>query len=361
MEDKQFYLEPEKADAAGGPDRYPVSDLPCLVGRATECGVCIDFDRISRRHARFDRVDGELLLVDLDSTNGTFVNHRRIDEATPVQPGDSIHFADHGFVLQQRLPSGATLPHQQAAGRTAGDTIIGFTALPTGFPVQAPEFFELLNDGLVTGLSESIQTAGGSPFGHSLRARSTHPRLAADAGTLFRLASDLGEEARLAQLVRETCLAQAAAAGLQSNLFIEVHPVECEDDDLLIDELVGLAGRFRQLALVCDFPVTALARADRLAEVRSKLGRRDIEICGTGIPAKQLDLLAGSARHLDYLRLPAAAGLDAIAAAARAVDGKARILVDGIGDSQAVASLSDAGANLFQGPGIAKPEPIGAQ
>lgn len=358
MDQSRLYLAPtDQAD--DGSRSYPLSDMPCMVGRASDCAVQLDFDRISRHHARFDSGESGLILEDLESTNGTFVNHQRIEEPTPVQAGDTVHFADHGFVLQQRLSSGSTLlPNVAVGNERATDTIIGFTALPTGFPVQAPEFFELLNDELITGLSEPIQTASASLYGHALRGRSTHPKLAAESGTLFRLASDLGEEARLAQLIREICLKQAAEAGLQSCLFLEVHPVECEDMELLIDELLGLAARYRHLALVCELPISALPEPGKLGHWQGKLARRDIEICATQVTLDKPDLLAEIASRINYLRLSAALGDNAIRSAATALDKRARILVDSVNQADLVDHLTAAGAGLFQGPAVGKPQPI---
>ncbi len=358
MNEQHLYLAPsDQTDSAGL--SFPLGDIPCVIGRSGDCGLQLDFDRISRHHARFERHDGGLVLSDLESTNGTFVNHQRITDPTPVRAGDIVHFADHGFTLQQRQPDGSAQAQPRPTGRErATDTMVGFTALPTGFPVQAPEFFELLNDELVTGISEAIQAANGSRFGHALRARSTHPKLAAESGTLFRLAADLGEEARLAQIVRETCLRQAAKAGLQSCLFLEVHPVECEDIDILVDDLLSLASRYRHMALVCELPVSALAKTSLLGSLQAKLARREIEICATQIPLDKLDLLAESARHIDYLRCSAAAGNSAIAAAARALDGRARILTDAVGQAEDIPDLVTAGASLFQGAAIGTPQPI---
>lgn len=358
MDEKHLYLAPAE-ETEGSLQPHRLSQMPCTVGRAGDCTLQLDFDRISRHHARFEIADQGLIVRDLDSTNGTFVNHQRINDPTPVQAGDSVHFADHGFVLQQRESGGSTmLPHRPSGKERATDTIIGFTALPTGFPVQAPEFFELLNDELVTGISEPIQTASGALFGHALRARSTHPKLAAESGTLFRLASDLGEEARLAQLIRETCLKQAASVGMQSLLFLEVHPAECEDLEFLVDELLGLAARYRHLALVCELPITALTDPSQLGQVRSKLAKRDIEICATQMPADKPDMLADCASQVDYLRCSSALGDSSISAFAGAMQGQARVLVDGISQAELVEDLAAAGASLFQGPALGMPQPI---
>ncbi len=357
MSDLNLYLEPGE-DSQGDGQRYALGVLPCTVGRGSSCGLQLDFDRISREHARFEQQDDRLLVTDLNSTNGTFVNHERIEEPTGVRVGDTIHFANHEFTLQYRQPSGSTLPLPQAPERRAsGDTIVGFTALPTGFPVQAPEFFEMLNDEQITGVRQVITTAGGTPLAYSLRPRSTHPRLAADSATLYRLAEDLGEEVRLAQMARRICLELADKADLQSNLILQVHPVECDDIDLLMDEWLELAERFRHLALVCELPLAAFDRGEKVKKIQSELARRDIEICGLGIGLEKshIGLFKGC---LDYLRLSATQGKDVISEIVGVIGPGTRIIVDQIDDKTLIESQGQAGASLFQGPAIGATEPI---
>jgi uncharacterized membrane protein YdfJ with MMPL/SSD domain/pSer/pThr/pTyr-binding forkhead associated (FHA) protein len=68
-----------------------LGDGPFLIGRAeSELGRLGDDPELSRQHARIERRDGQLVIEDLGSTNGTLVNGRRIVEPTPLRPGDSI-------------------------------------------------------------------------------------------------------------------------------------------------------------------------------------------------------------------------------------------------------------------------------
>ena len=54
---------------------------------------------ISRRHAAFMLKDQALCLLDLNSSNGTFVNDVRIDVETALQPGDTVRFASLAFAI----------------------------------------------------------------------------------------------------------------------------------------------------------------------------------------------------------------------------------------------------------------------
>jgi diguanylate cyclase (GGDEF)-like protein len=59
------------------------------IGRSEECTVCVNSDLVSRRHAVVNRVLGRYIVVDLKSTNGTFINDTRVERAE-LQDGDLL-------------------------------------------------------------------------------------------------------------------------------------------------------------------------------------------------------------------------------------------------------------------------------
>lgn len=62
-----------------------------IIGRSTSAAVVIDDDGVSREHAKLVvNEDGIVNLMDLQSTNGTFLNGAPIDVAV-VREGDRIH------------------------------------------------------------------------------------------------------------------------------------------------------------------------------------------------------------------------------------------------------------------------------
>lgn len=60
-----------------------------VVGRLAECGICLEDANVSRNHAAFQFDGMGWTLVDLDSTNGTFVNGERITRVR-LRDGDVI-------------------------------------------------------------------------------------------------------------------------------------------------------------------------------------------------------------------------------------------------------------------------------
>src|SRR6185436_8556484 len=63
-------------------DEATVGETPLVVGRAEDAGLRLDSPIVSREHARFTRGDGGLTVEDLDSSNGTFLDGKRIEQAT---------------------------------------------------------------------------------------------------------------------------------------------------------------------------------------------------------------------------------------------------------------------------------------
>jgi predicted component of type VI protein secretion system len=62
-------------------------------------------DETSRRHAAIRVVDGVVTISDLGSTNGTFVNGKRIDTATELRDGETIRVGKSTFRLELPVPA----------------------------------------------------------------------------------------------------------------------------------------------------------------------------------------------------------------------------------------------------------------
>jgi len=76
-----------------------------VVGREG-CEVVLPDPEVSRRHAELTVVDDLPTVTDLGSTNGTWVNGRRITAPTPIGPGDVLRFGN--TVWNVRSPDAPT-------------------------------------------------------------------------------------------------------------------------------------------------------------------------------------------------------------------------------------------------------------
>jgi FHA domain len=77
----------EPADQTGR--RYPLGN-EITVGRAAGCQVTVDDTYVSQLHARVFSRDGQLLVEDLGSTNGTYLNRVKVSGTMAMQKGDRL-------------------------------------------------------------------------------------------------------------------------------------------------------------------------------------------------------------------------------------------------------------------------------
>jgi pSer/pThr/pTyr-binding forkhead associated (FHA) protein len=104
-----------------------------VVGRDSGCDAVIKHEDISRCHARF-KVSGDTVTVqDLESTNGTSVNNRKIFKETVIRSGDVLKFGAKAFYLlaPQDDASDVTILESNLAG-VLNDTQESF--IEDGFP-----------------------------------------------------------------------------------------------------------------------------------------------------------------------------------------------------------------------------------
>jgi len=104
-----------------------------VVGRSRSCEIRLQEDTVSRLHAAFVWRDGSVCLEDLGSSNGTFVNGRRIEMPCTLTPGDMVRFgALRGTIEAEGSGSAAADPTSDSD--LGPDYTIGLVpGLPAGF------------------------------------------------------------------------------------------------------------------------------------------------------------------------------------------------------------------------------------
>jgi len=77
-----------------------------LVGRHPSCDVVLSQSlKVSRKHCCFVQIGAQILVRDLGSLNGVWLNNQRIDREEIVNIGDEVMIADLAFVVQDLQPS----------------------------------------------------------------------------------------------------------------------------------------------------------------------------------------------------------------------------------------------------------------
>lgn len=89
-----------------------------IVGRRHDCDLCVPLMVVSRRHCQLSQNNEKLKVRDLDSRGGTFLNGKRISEAT-VQAGDYLTIGPLTFLLQIDGEPKKIVPPQQPGKTTS--------------------------------------------------------------------------------------------------------------------------------------------------------------------------------------------------------------------------------------------------
>jgi hypothetical protein len=80
-----------------GDERIQVALEPVTIGRHPDCDVVLNDQEVSRQHAEVRREDGQFLLVDLGSLNGTKVNGVGVKAPRALEDGDTITIGTHAI------------------------------------------------------------------------------------------------------------------------------------------------------------------------------------------------------------------------------------------------------------------------
>lgn len=105
-------------EKGGKTQRFPFEGDQFTVGREEDNQLLLDRANVSKHHLRFRRVAGAVEVLDLESTNGTYVNGRRIVQPRRIRRSDRIYVGDFILMLEGDDPSIA--PRERAEIEVAG-------------------------------------------------------------------------------------------------------------------------------------------------------------------------------------------------------------------------------------------------
>jgi pSer/pThr/pTyr-binding forkhead associated (FHA) protein len=90
----------------GLPVAVAIDRFPCVVGRHPDCDRRLDDRSVSRRHCAFSLREGRVWVEDLGSLNGTALNGKPLEGATPLAQDDRLELGHLLFAI--RLAEGPT-------------------------------------------------------------------------------------------------------------------------------------------------------------------------------------------------------------------------------------------------------------
>lgn len=269
--------------------RLPITSLPCRIGRRVELEIQLSDPRVSQIHAEILEETGNLQIRDLGSTNGTFVNDRKIEGTCPLVDGDRVRIA----VLEFRFSLAGSRSH--APG-------MDVTAVMTD---NVPEFVIFGNKDLVKLIQEEAVTPFFQPIvwlegealaGYEVLGRGNLEGLPRSPGELFRLASVYGMEANLSELFRTIGVREGARAGLEGMLFVNMHPKEVKSKQL-VHSIRDLRDEFPETGITLEVHEGAVTDASAMRRLRGELAAMEVRLAYD-------DFGAGQARLNEIAEVP---------------------------------------------------------
>ena len=280
--------------------RIPIDSESFVIGRRPGLSLSLPSPRVSGRHAEILLIGENLLIRDLGSTNGTYVNRRRVTRATPIGEGDHIELADVEFRLEydsQTRPQGVFLDPSLRKTAKAIDSFEPDWILS--------QFKELIEQEAVTPHYQPIiQLSDDSIFGYEALARSNVSGLTSPAA-MFQTAQLVDQEVELSMLCRRQGVASAVKRIPDgTHVFLNTHPRENLRGDVC-RSVETLRKNYPDIPLTIEIHEGAIDDPARVQSVMKQLDELDVQIAYDDFGAGQSRLLELVEAPPDFLKFDA--------------------------------------------------------
>jgi len=276
-------------DESGRLYRVPIHSLPFRVGREPGLELTLPLQVISFRHAELFEHQGRLIVRDLGSTNGTYLNQKPLTGEVSLDEGDILHFA----TLEFRLG----VMEAERSESLIGSTAIISSKLPQLIVERAEKLQALLEQGSVRHVYQPIVGLKKRDLlGYEVLGRGDFEGLPTAPAELFDLAAVLGVEVELSELLRQKSFAECASFSGAPRFFFNTHPRELREDRLL-QSLERARSEFPQVRMAIEIHEGAVTDSATIQRLMGELQRLDVLLVYD-------DFGAGQARLLELADVP---------------------------------------------------------
>ena len=273
-------------DDSSGLTQINIGKVPFSVGRDVSNDFCVPSRNVSKFHADVIVAVDAVLIRDLGSTNGTFINGQRIAAPTPIGENDLLQFADMEFRLGR-------------ANAATGERTVVSNSPEEGWLIS--RVHEVVNHDRFRMAFQPIVAA------HDLRPIAVEALVRCDVTglespiKLFEAAARLGLEERISSLCRVKAVRTLAQHSSNFALFLNTHPQE-----YLGPDLVRSLGTLRELAgtrpIVLEIHEAAVPDLSAMRDFRAALADLGIGLAYDDFGAGQSRLRELTEAPPDYLK-----------------------------------------------------------
>lgn len=266
--------------------RFPIPTGRFQVGRRPDVNLSLQDPSVSKLHAEFAATEFSLVIYDLDSTNGTFVNGIRVDREAAIDEHDIVQFAGFEFVV------GRT--HLSDSGGTQVKSVSEWMQTLT-------QFHKLMTErALVPHFQPIIRLSDNHTIGYEILARSVLPGMASPRD-MFDAAERTSLAPSLSVLCRQTGIEVAQRLAGSTPMFVNTHPSENAESGLL-ESMKELRLMAPQQPIVLELHEAAITQPRKITELRDALLELDIGLAFDDFGAGQSRLQELAEVAPDYLK-----------------------------------------------------------
>ncbi len=279
------------------PQRVEIRKVPFRIGRRPDLELSLSSSVVSGLHAELTEAAGVLCLRDAGSTNGTFVNGKKVAGDTLLSEGDWIEIGDVHLKVDycQRLPSPKTEENFQKTcifdGQQHLESARGLVDLLDGRKLE-PCFQPIHN------------IADRDIHGYEYLARSSVKGVGSP-GLMFGAAEACGREVELSMLCRELGVEHSNCLPTSFPLFLNTHPSE-PLMELVLPQLRSLREAYPRRPLVLELHEAAITEPGLVRNVRSALKEIDVQLAFDDFGAGQARIRELICAPSDYVKFDAA-------------------------------------------------------
>lgn len=240
----------------------PINPVPFRIGRRSGLSLTLTHQTVSGNHAELDVRDQQLIVRDLNSTNGTFINGNQLFGEQAVVENDLLQFADVAFRVTRRLPN----TESQTRCANSSDQALALV-----------QFDRLLKQGGLTPYFQPIvdlRTQQAVAF--EALARSRYVGLET-AEFMFAAAVQLGRVTQLTQLMRTKAIEDSGFFPTPPHLFLNTHPSEGATAAFL-DSCVELRRLSPLQRITIELHEAAMTKVGEMAALRQGLEEMEITL-----------------------------------------------------------------------------------
>lgn len=270
-----------KVGGTGALQRLPLSKLPFQIGRRPGTELCIPALHISKIHAELFERGGHLWVRDMGSTNGTYVNGRRIDAETRLADGDMVQFASEVFRVQ--LDASGPVPGTIGAAHCDRAMLL----------LQLDRL--LVDRDVVPHFQPIVSLCDDCLFGYEVLGRSRLFGLETPK-TIFEVAALFDLERDVSELFRSVGLNLGARLPGIPNLFVNTHPTELGTPEL-VPSMRMLRDLYPEVPLTLEIHEAAVTSPAAIGELRDQLRELNVSLAYD-------DFGAGQSRLLELVEVP---------------------------------------------------------